>query len=409
MAQRQSQSIAAQTQQGAENGHDSEWEYEYDDAETESVYVVLDFSSSGEILGPKGKPRKKSQPKVVDDADLNGNDSDRNGDRDGDRSASPSPFHPEESPEQQRIQILDLHTSKPIVSYLNRIYNCDWTDAIGTDLLLARPSIQSGSTRNEDLRSHPNYSLVATSAVKLLSTPAQLVAKQDIRVRQEDEIKDSTAFEGDQVINGNRDHTSIIASILYGESSSRPRQSQGGFLERLAAAKSAKGEQDEVTLVSKKLLTNTGWRAQQNQRRREETGGSSDHDTDLSRDEEDTVVEEGSTPRKRRRRSSEPTSDARGWTRGRMGKGRWHRADAGLIRAHQPELGDEPDADNRLFHTTTPKTLDQLKAPPPKPPSEGARAGATRDSPLMVPDENVNDAVTAHENLDGTVVQATPP
>ncbi len=369
------------------------------------MYIVLDVSSSAETLGPNFRARKRSRPKAVDNADLSADDADRN----EDRSATQSPFHPEEPPEQQRIQFLGLHTSNPVVSYQNRIYSCDWTTTIGTDLLLARPSTRSDSTEHEDLRSHPKYALVATSAVKLLATPSQLVAKQHIRTKQQDIAKEQAVIEVGQGMNESQDRTSGTASIPGDNLASRPRQGQGGFLERLAAAKSAKGEQDEVTLVSKKRFTNTGWRVQKNRQMSETTSGSSISDTDSSRDEEDTVDEEEQEPsRKRRRRSSGSSSTERGWTRGRGGKGRWHRADGGLIRAEQPEHSNDPDTNSTPVFTTTPKTWDELHSAAPDSSGHGAQAKATETPSLESPGENTDPTANTPVTSSGDPSQATP-
>ncbi|KAI9791150.1 MAG: hypothetical protein M1835_000516 [Candelina submexicana] len=398
--------LKAQTQQATRHEPDSEWEYEYDDAETESIYLVLDLSSSGQALGPRGKAKKKSKPKPAVDADLNKDDPVRN----GDRSATQSPFHREELSEQRRVQILDLHTPKPIVSYQNRVYNCDWTNTIGTDLLLARPSTQSDSAEHTDLRSRPNYSLVATSAVKLLGNPAQLVAKQEVRTRQQDATGEQATTEGGQGTDGDLDHTSVKASALVEAGANRSRQSQGSFLERLAVAKSAKGEQDEVTLVSKKLFTKTGWRAQQNRRRREGTGDSSDHGTEVSWDGEDTAIEEEEPSRKKRKPSTGAFWNESGWTRGGRGKGRWHRADGGLIRANRPGSGNEPDADDRPTFTTTPKTLDEMRAATPHSLSNGAQAGVMESPSYTTPGSHDNNhAVTTPTTPSRTAAQATSP
>jgi hypothetical protein len=74
------------------------------------------------------------------------------------------------------VQILDLHTPNPIVSYQNHIYTCRWAANIGTELLFAKAAAAEHA-QHPALYATADFALLAASSVRLVSTPAQLVRK----------------------------------------------------------------------------------------------------------------------------------------------------------------------------------------------------------------------------------------
>ena len=227
-----------------------------------------------------------------------------------------------------RIQILDLHTQNPLVSYQNQLYSCEWTSTLGTDVLLTSPTPEFP---HPILREHPNVSVLATSSIKLMGRPAQISARHTT-----DEVS-ATAPESSAPNTATPEETATAAlpiKIPLGLTPSRARQKQANFLERLIAIKAKKGEKDSVTVYAQKVNQGTGWRSQ---RKAMEEGG-----------------DETSTPQQQSQRGStigRPRGSRR--TKGpRTAKG-------GLFRDYRPQLWDKPGADIRAG--STPEGWDQLE------------------------------------------------
>ena len=82
---------------------------------------------------------------------------------------------------QKDIQILDLHTYNPFVSYSGDIYSCTWADMIGTNMFFTK---HEDDPETEPLRSHDDYDLLETSRIRLVGHKAKVSAKKKNRGRQ---------------------------------------------------------------------------------------------------------------------------------------------------------------------------------------------------------------------------------
>lgn len=260
----------------------------------------------------------------------------------------------QDAPEDHRIQILDLHTPNPIISYRNHIYDCRWTSTIGTDLLItaSKPNSNFPKLVQED-----GFDILAASSIKIVGQSAQLVPKPDARVSRNAASDEPLSQEADEG----------VVKIPVGIASSKARQNQARFLERLITVKKAKGEQDAVTVHSQKRMTNSGWRVRQNQRREEEQA-EMEHLKRLAADGDETA---SLRLKEMEARADESGEDAeaganvagagRGGTRGRP-RGRYRkqgqkkRALGGLFRDYRPTEGDEEGADIRAMPNMTPST-----------------------------------------------------
>lgn len=256
--------------------------------------------------------------------------------------------------EDTRIQILDLHTPNPIISYRNHIYDCRWTSTIGTDLLITAPSPESELPK---LVEGEDFNILAASSIKIVGQSAQLVPKPDARVSRNAASDELVYPEGNE---GG-------VKIPVGIASSKARQNQALFLERLINVKMAKGEQDAVTVHSQKRMTNSGWRVRQNRQRAEEQAEMDDlrrlaadgdegaskalKELEAQANESDEEAEAAADMADNTRGGS------RGRARGRYGKqGQKRRALGGLFRDYRPADGDEEGADIRGMPAATPST-----------------------------------------------------
>lgn len=262
---------------------------------------------------------------------------------------------PDTPPEPEtRLQILDLHTQQPIISYENQIYSCTWTSTVGTDLLLSAPD---PSFTHPVLVEKPNVSVLATTSIKLVARPVQLVPRTgentDEATSTPTEPESSTAA----VTPTPAKEKDMPVKIPVGPAPSRARQDQANFLERLMAIKAAKGEKDSVTVYAQKVNQGTGWRSQQKaqvvQQAREATEeGPPDSDGECLGDDigprAPRTMQRGRGSRIGRPRGSKRKAGARN-TKG------------GLFRDYRPQLWDTERTDNRYGSLSTPERWDELE------------------------------------------------
>ncbi|XP_077660261.1 TFIIIC subunit 6 family protein [Aspergillus fumigatus Af293] len=146
-----------------DDDHDSDYEYEYHEVDTETFYLNLDLTS---LHGPIRPPRRRDPASSTAAASTTLTPTD-------DHEPAMDSTEPD-NVLSERVQILGLHTTNPIVSYQNQIFSCTWADQIGTELLFTRPEtghepdIESALPQISPLRSgstqEPSIQTVETSA-----------------------------------------------------------------------------------------------------------------------------------------------------------------------------------------------------------------------------------------------------
>ena len=263
---------------------DDEWEYEYSTEETETFYLTLDLTTPSiptsrpltvssrngragfraKWLNP-GLGRRKhllgQAPtlRVKDGEDGEVDDLDAEEDAPGETDHEYQPEEPEQTPglsnkdnelKEHKVQILDLESDNPLVSYRDHIFTCQWTRNIGTELLF------TGSENTEHLPTlrelDGGVALLGACTARITSQTATLVPIDKSKANGLEE-------EGDGP---------LVESISAAASDERRKQAR--FLERLMKVKKEKGEKDEVTVVAYKRLRWTGWIEMLNKRRNEE-------------------------------------------------------------------------------------------------------------------------------------------
>ncbi|KAH8704734.1 hypothetical protein BGW36DRAFT_284367 [Talaromyces proteolyticus] len=208
---------------GQQPGEDLEYEYEYDETETETFYVNIDLTSHNGPIRPRRRraapvtfpasepPSSPSQATLdppVDFADVT-------------HSRLDDPVDPRDDME-KRIQIMELHSSNPLVSYRNHIFSCEWADMIGTDMHFTKPEDQPDPSY---LKTTDGYSLIAANRIKIVGRKTHLISASD----PQDKIG---AAEGE-----------LDATNIAG------KNAQTRFLQELMDIKRARGETDMLQLV----------------------------------------------------------------------------------------------------------------------------------------------------------------
>ena len=327
----------------------------------QSFYVTLDISSAAEYNNhrtrkktPDPPPPKLPQPatSIAPTSPVAQDNADPSEPPETPIPETPAPMDIDQTPGQleeeeeeeeeedpslsepkDRIQVLDLHTENPLISYQNQLYSCEWTSTLGTDLLLTAPAPEFF---HPILREKPNVSVLAASSIKLMGRPAQIATRH----RTEEGGQPSTPALETSIASASAasPEKAMPVNIPLGATPSRARQKQANFLERLIAIKAKKGETDNVTVYTQKVNQGTGWRSQRKASEAIEDG------------EDQTASKQslrgrgtGGRPRGSRRTSGPRT------------------AKGGLFRDYRPQLWDTPRADIRAGPSLTPSSWDQLE------------------------------------------------
>lgn len=151
------------------------------------------------------------------------------------------------------VQILDLHTENPVVSYDGHVYSCKWATNIGTELLF---TAHDQNNEIPSLRTLPgDVDLLAASSCRIISNSVTIEPREPIAQRQYKSGSSASV----------RD-----LCIPVGRQASDKRKDQARFLEQIIRLKEEKGEEDLVTVFAVKRQTNMAWRKLLKQQRQQE-------------------------------------------------------------------------------------------------------------------------------------------
>jgi hypothetical protein len=158
---------------------DDEWEYEYDEVETEDFYIPIDLSNV-----PKGQKHVDSERRTGHPTLLKSRLRALNAQR-GQRQDAPTVENAstnangEEAMTLGQAQVIGLHTENPLVMYNGQLLSLQWASTIGTDMFFAKPDADAESEENP-LRSLPNVDLLAVSSAKLVARVGRLRPRDDL-------------------------------------------------------------------------------------------------------------------------------------------------------------------------------------------------------------------------------------
>lgn len=144
----------------------------------------------------------------------------------------------EDGPES--VQILELHSQNPIISYRGRIFEGDWSEIIGTEAIFTRhdPDTPLPALRNLA----DGIDLLGASAAKITTK------EKFVQLRQPDEPDSLADIKKEWNIR-----------IPVGrDNKAKEKAAQARFLENLIAVKMKKGETDHVTVYAKPPEGGTG-------------------------------------------------------------------------------------------------------------------------------------------------------
>jgi hypothetical protein len=161
------------------------------------------------------------------------------------------------------IQILDLHSNNPLVSWKGYNFSCSWAENLGTELLF---TFRDPTKPVPILRAlKDDVDLLAASSARLISTSVTLTPKQQLNSGYRGNYGTSRR-ESEEFLKRKREGF----MIPVGRDAREPRKEQASFLERLTEIKKMKGEVDDVTITAQRRLYPAGWRMLVKEKRDEE-------------------------------------------------------------------------------------------------------------------------------------------
>ncbi|KAI1121533.1 hypothetical protein F5Y10DRAFT_271995 [Nemania abortiva] len=248
----------------AQDDDESEWEYEYSATETETFYVTLDLSKADFKAQEqvKGNPfpsrgswqthraselfinRRKAEDRATHNSgassaassDAERDDEDRpEASGEGKNKRRPSAQEQEDDDtSHERVQILELHSENPIISYKGRVFSGQWCENTTTELLFTRHDEENPLPVLRHL--DDGVDLLAASSSRISVTERILKTKASDRERQR--------------ASANMPQT-IIPPV--DPKASQERTDQRNFLADLIAIKRRKGETDDVTVIARSM------------------------------------------------------------------------------------------------------------------------------------------------------------
>ncbi|KAH0429313.1 hypothetical protein CcaCcLH18_08525 [Colletotrichum camelliae] len=249
-----------------DDGDESEWEYEYSNTETETYYLTVDLSIPQLLTrrrnapvsgrggyhykhwaGPHKKPDEPKHhrilsddenddepaPEAEDDGDMEQGQMDPNADKGSNNNNAGTADDLGESDVAADIQILDLHSDKPMFAYKGKVFEGQWARNLGTEVLFAEHDAEDPLP---SLRHLPGgVDMLAASWARINTTEKRLQPKHE------------AAAKDDPLEEVRRQH-GIHIPITADKTGERKRQTR--FLENLMALKKKRGEMDEVTVYA---------------------------------------------------------------------------------------------------------------------------------------------------------------
>ncbi|KAK6851141.1 hypothetical protein PG987_000775 [Apiospora arundinis] len=243
-----------------EDDDDSGWEYEYSTTETETYYVTLDLSKTDfiskqqkTVMNGRGGLKEKSHDEMLairfsedrakfsQDPTLDDDEENAPG-VGGDGEFADQSDDPDATEE---VQILDLHSANPVISYRGRTYEGQWSENVGTELLLTQHNDAEPLPAVRQLEGEVD--LLAVSSARIMTSEKVLQPINEKTMRRQRKIM----FDEDdyEISDSENDQELLVPRPEPG--ASRERVDQGNFLANFIKLKKKMGETDEVTVVAK--------------------------------------------------------------------------------------------------------------------------------------------------------------
>lgn len=221
------------------DANEEEWEYEYDENETEDLYIPLDLTNIPAAQIPMVSQGRPGHPTLLKTR-LRALNAAR---------GQPIEFATRSSNGQDtatmgEVQIIGLHTTNPLIMYNGQLLSCHWGSTIGTDMFFVKPgSMEDGKT--EPMRSLPSVDLLSLGSTKLLAKVGRLKPRDDLFDDTQTERAESAALNKHESANSTAGED-IAATDEIPEENIQP--APDSFLAKLNQVKAKRGESTRLAI-----------------------------------------------------------------------------------------------------------------------------------------------------------------
>jgi hypothetical protein len=218
---------------------DGDWEYEYDENETENFYIPIDLSNVPSAQIPINSERRPGHPTLLKSR-LRALNAARGQPPEIPNSAAGM----QEVTTMGELQITGLHTPNPLIMYNGQLLSCHWTSTIGTDMFFTRPETE-GSDLGEPIRSLPSVNLLSLGTAKLVARVGRLRPRNEL-FDDENDPQPATTESG---IAGRDKNGSIPTHPASETPKEGPQSADASFLARLNEVKARRGETSRLMVA----------------------------------------------------------------------------------------------------------------------------------------------------------------
>ncbi|KAG6002922.1 hypothetical protein E4U43_001006 [Claviceps pusilla] len=217
---------------------DGDGEDEDEGAHYNDIHLAeRDEEDDGTLLDPalrtlsKGKEPANSATTFTEQAALHGGNSAKGRDDENDAQGEEQAMDGDDkSTETEDVQILELHSRNPLISYRGRLFEGKWAEVIGTEAIFA-----------------PHDSSDPLPALRNLPGDIDLLAASSSRILTTEKIVKPKVPEQDTLAPIKKEWN---IRIPVGKDKTGERAEQTNFLENLIALKMKRGDRDQVTVYA---------------------------------------------------------------------------------------------------------------------------------------------------------------
>jgi hypothetical protein len=146
----------------------------------------------------------------------------------------------DDEPDSNKIQIMELHSERPMVMFKERYYDCQWASNVGTEMLFIKHDPEDKNPLPILRSLEGDVDLLAASSQRIMATEVILEDKGEKNSKAKGKTKKKKT-------KGRRLKLKDLA-IPVGRGADQERRETAKFLEELIYAKLEKGELDAVTV-----------------------------------------------------------------------------------------------------------------------------------------------------------------
>ena len=218
---------------------DDEWEYEYDENETEDFYIPIDLSNVPAAQIPMVSQGRPGHPTL-----LKSRLRALNAARSQPAGIAVETTNTQETATMGEVQVVGLHTPNPLVMYNGQLLSCHWTSTVGTDMFFMKPD----TNQSQPLRSLPSVDLLSLGSAKLVAKVGRLRPRDDLFDDNANSPQSTKSVPAQDDIQNPGSVNSNMAEEQQ-PTSGEARSAPPSFLARLNEAKAKKGEKARLVIA----------------------------------------------------------------------------------------------------------------------------------------------------------------